>query len=240
MRVLEHRSLEVDQRRPIARLRLGANLLRGTRRRAAGKAQIADDDDVVTPGAQEISPYLRSVRAIVTRGRSNRIMGPERTKRLKERPSWPIGHGRVARAIGSVVNETASKRTPNRGAKVRWSKAPHHLGADPSDEPGADVRAPDDLGEGLAAVHARLDSESARNAVLNRDLGALSQRLAALEENAAGRRASSRLKNVFARLGSLLAKRKGVDDGAPAEPVWDELRRRAPLVRTQRPTPVSG
>ena len=136
----------------------------------------------------------------------------------------------MARAIGSVVNETASKRTPNRGAKVRWSKAPHHLGADPSDEPGADVRAPDDLGEGLAAVHARLDSESARNAVLNRDLGALSQRLAALEENAAGRRASSRLKNVFARLGSLLAKRKGVDDGAPAEPVWDELRRRAPLV----------
>ena len=128
------------------------------------------------------------------------------------------------------MNETESKRAPNRGAKVRWSKAPPHSLVDPSDEPSADVRAPDDLGEGLAAVHARLDSEGVRNAALNRELGALRQRLAALAENAAAERAPSRLKNVFARLGSLLAKRKGDDDAPPAEPVWDELRRRAPLV----------
>ena len=51
-----------------------------------------------------------------------------------------------------------------------------------------------------------------------------------MQENFVGARATSRLKSAFARLGSLLAKRKGNADPAPAEPVWDELRRRAPLV----------
>lgn len=141
----------------------------------------------------------------------------------------------MAIAIGTVVNETESKRTPNKGATVRWAKrAPGAAVETPraaaDGEPGEDVHAVDGIREELTALHARLDSESDRNAGLNRELGALNQRLATLEGNAGGGRAPSRLGSAFSRLRSLFAKRKGDEDAPPAEPVWDELRRRGPLV----------
>ena len=141
------------------------------------------------------------------------------------------------------MNEGELKQAPNSGAKVQWSSALVRSAAEPPGTPIAeapaletngdadeDGLAQDGLREELAGLGARLGVESDRNTSLNRELGLLSRRLAVLEESAEAERASSRLKNAFVRVRSIFVKRKGVDDVPPAEPVWDELRRRAPLV----------